>query len=107
MTLDTSTITKETRVSLGLLLTVGLTVAGLIYNYSSAKTELGYQQAQIAELKATVKVLEDKQAASDVRMQRGEDGYAHILDSLGELKGEVRSMQAALSAPVVHPVRGH
>lgn len=73
-----------------LIVAVALGVAG----YTRLQSDVEYMQTSVTALRGADATTETQSRNHELRIQRAEDNYQHILSSLVELKVEVRSMRS-------------
>lgn len=81
-----------------------VSVMALIFTLAGGYSNLKLTEATVTELKGNVTdlrkqldttrdSLQDAQHASDLRVQRVEDNYRALMESLGELKSDIRDIK--------------
>lgn len=82
------TISERTGVSLGLLITVVVLAA----TAGSAHWRIGAGEKRVEALDKKTEASLDKHHSSELRVQRLEDNYAHIVQSLGNIEKKLEKM---------------
>lgn len=87
-------ISEKTGWSTSLLLTIAggaVTIALTFANVSDRVISLEAKQAKSEQLAERIS---EQQNKLEIRTQRNEDNYAHILETMGEIRSDVKTLKA-------------